>query len=175
MDTQRKHRLEDEKRAIEQTRRDEVRHRVDQKADDILNLVRLLDDSLFGNRIVLARATLWPADPEEKREARRIWRQILVASAYLTQPLRRHVEVLWILTDAEQLASAGWVQPSAWGVGRHVLGWAQVNLERYLRGEALPDGLEGPVRTYREAQDALNESFIREMEESQADGEVRNG
>lgn len=161
---QRRHQLEDQRRSVEQGRRDEVRVRVDAKADDLLHLLRALDEILFRRRIVISRHDVWPSDADEKREARRLWNEILVASGYLTQPLRRHVRVLWIITDAERLAQERWVDASAWSIGFAAVRWARENLERYLRGDSLPDDLGEPVGTYKEAWDNLQEMIEQQIE-----------
>jgi hypothetical protein len=160
---QRRHQIEDQRRAVEQARRDEVRARVDAKADDILHLVRALEQSLFHRRIIISRYDLWPPDADEKREARRLWNDIMVASAYLTQPLRGHVMVLWIITDAERLAQDRWVDASARSIGYAALTWARQNLERFLRGEPLPEALDEPIRSFKKASDDLQDAIEREL------------
>jgi hypothetical protein len=161
---QRRHQLEDQRRAMEQVRRDEVRSRVDAKADDILHLLRALEEILFSRRIIISRYDVWPSAADEKREARRLWNEILVASGYLTQPLRRHVRVVWIITDAERLAEEGWVDASARSIGFAAVRWARENLERYLRGDSLPDELGEPVGSYKEASDNLQEMIEHQIE-----------
>jgi hypothetical protein len=143
---QRRHQLEDQQRAVEQVRRDEVRSRVDAKADDILHLLRAFEEILFSRRIIIGRYDVWPSDADEKREARRLWNEILVVSGYLTQPLRRHIRVLWIITDAERLAEQGWVDASARSIGFAAVRWARENLERYLRQS--PGTVETPLRRF---------------------------
>lgn len=157
---QRRHQLEDQQRAVEQVRRDEVRSRVDAKADDILHLLRALEEILFSRRIIISRFDMWPSDADEKREARRLWNEILVVSGYLTQPLR----VLWIITDAERLAEQSWVDASARSIGFAAVRWARENLERYLRGDSLPDDLGEPIGSYKEAWDNLQEMIEHQIE-----------
>ena len=164
---QRRHQLEDHQRAVEQVRRDEVRSRVDAKADDILHLLRALEEILFSRRIIISRYDMWPSDADEKREARRLWNEILVVSGYLTQPLRRHVRVLRIITDAERLAEQSWVDASARSIGFAAVRWARENLERYLRGDSLPDDLGEPIGSYKEAWDNLQEMIEHQIDADQ--------
>jgi len=161
---QRRHQVEDQLRAAEQARQDEVRARVDAKADDILHLIRALEQLLFHRRIVVSTYDLWPLDVDEKREARKLWNDIMVASAYLTQPLRRHVTAVWIITDAERLAQEGWVDASARSIGYVILRGARDNLERFLRGESLPEALSEPIRGYKKASDDLQLKIEHDLE-----------
>ncbi|MBD3924294.1 hypothetical protein IEZ26_06645 [Nocardioides cavernae] len=95
--------LKDRDEEAQQTRRDEVGARMDQKAQAILELLAQLNSHL-SRHIVISHTTLW-ADEESRHAARSVLNSISVESGYLTQPLRGHVRVVInLLPDVERLA-----------------------------------------------------------------------
>lgn len=160
---QRQWQIQDRQQGIDQSRRDEVRARMDTKADEILLLLRQLEDCLT-KKVVISRTRLWPRDAADKARARALLNEIAVASGYLTQPLRRHVQVVVnLLPDAERLAGERWVDASAQGVAHVAIRWARRNLERYLRGERVPPDRGEPIDSYVEAWDSFSDMLEHQI------------
>ena len=160
---QRRWQLKDQAEAIAHQRRIEVRSREDAKAEHILILLRQLDDAVSA-RIVLNRTVLWSGD-EEKEIGKNLLSEIAVASGYLTQPLRKHVQVVPnLVPDAERLVAGGWVDASARSVVQSAIRLARRSLERYLRGETVPSERGEPIDSYVAAWNRLQERIEHDIE-----------
>jgi hypothetical protein len=164
---QRRWHLKDREEEAQQIRRDEVRARMDDKAQAILELLANLD-AILSRHIVISHTTLWP-DDESRQAARSILTSISIESGYLTQPLRGHVRVVVnLLPDVERLAGERWVDASARSVAYSAIRWARRNLERYIRGEPLPSERGEPIDGYVAAWDDLQEMILHQIEETDA-------
>ena len=167
---QRRWHLKDREEEARQTRRDEVRARMDAKAQAILELLAGLD-SLLSQHVVISHTTLWP-DDETRQAARSILTSISIESGYLTQPLRGHVRVVVnLLPDVERLAGERWVDASARSVAYSATRWARRNLERYIRGEPVLSERGEPIDGYVAAWDDLQEMIMHQIDETDVIGD----
>lgn len=169
---QRRWQVQDQQNARREARSAEVRARMDVKADEILLLLRDLENVLFDRNVV--RFDLWPDDPDERRRARRLLDEIMHASGYLTGPLRQHVRVVGhLVPDAEQL-SQGWLDAAPRTMAWVSIRSARQQVERYLRDETVAPDLAEPVGTYEQAWQDL-QNYIEHQIEQQMDEAERLG
>lgn len=164
---QRKWQIEDFERQLAAARDAEVRKRADEKADEVLRELDILDRLLLG-RIRLG-FHVWPADDEESKAARQALRNIDRAALYLQQPLRQHVEIVSrVVSDVDQLAQQRFIDDHPRTITWSVIHHARSMVGQYLRGEVVAADLPEEVKTYTDGADALDEYIERQIAEQEA-------
>lgn len=78
--------------------------------------------------------------------------------------------VVNLIPDAERLAGEGRVNASAHNVAHTAIRCATRNLERFIRGDPIPEDRGEPIETYVEAWQHLQDEIELQMEASEEVG-----
>ncbi|GAA0333608.1 hypothetical protein [Micropruina glycogenica] len=155
----------------------EVRARADTAAEQILHLIREIDQLL--NRFI-PRSPSDIVAQSDRAELRRLVREIDTALIYMPSPVREHVEPIprLVASSGERICGMGYLDEPAQLMTRIVCRAAREAIGQYIRGEpvgALSNEIHGYLQVLADVERHDEDEIERQTAEPQSHLESRLG